>query len=446
MKGGVLSRFGTAVDLLEFVLYMDRLFPTLEIDYDEHPAFRRLARIAHWNEGQLEAWIHEIDHALETIERLQVGGREVELQFRDAVLPKIDALAAHVDRQLPGSALRESVASAFKLCANEILLDLRCKNARHLFDNRPLIGPRELPCYESVSETGLAIAKANPDDLRELQEHIRAEREAMRRESDANLVGRNVHAYGQYDPAARLAAAILRKTGIWGAAEKYKQLRLELAYCALELSTERQTWYRDCYADVGLPTSDTAYVHYDGNFSVIKALIYLNDVGLQTGPFRYNSRSLKWKRSVFTNTLLVHLDHAFGERRYHGYGGTYYRPRFKLPSARSDFVSLPRCFRSSSHFGDDLLNGSPMSKRLLEAERPVTGPLGTCILFDGYGGLHRGGLVAKGERWVINVGLQAEAANRPAQRARRKLRDGLVRCTRVAGVYSLLKKLQRALS
>jgi len=422
---------------------MEALFPTLEIDYDEHPAFRNLARASSWNDKQLEAWIGEIDLALDYIERLQIRVREAESHYRDAVLPKIEALAAYVGQQLPGTALRKAVAKAFKLCGDEILLDLRCKNERRLFDSRPLIGPGELSCHESIHETGLAIAKADTDDLRRLQERTHAEREAMRPGSAADDAGRNVHAYGQYDPASRRAVDILRKTGIWGAAEKYKRLRLELAYCALELSNEGQTWYRDCYSDAGLPTSDTAYLHYDGNFSVIKALIYLNDVDLQAGPFRYNSQSLKWKRSVFTNTLLVHLDQALGERRYHGYGGTYYRPRFKLTSTRNDFASLPRCFRSSSHFGDDLLNGSPMSKRLLEAERPVTGPAGTCILFDGYGGLHRGGLVTKGERWVINVGLQAEAASRFAQRYRRKLREGVIRFTKIAGVYSILKRLRR---
>jgi hypothetical protein len=94
--------------------------------------------------------------------------------------------------------------------------------------------------------------------------------------------------------------------------------------------------------------------------------------------------------------------------RWPDQGQYYYRPRFKLREQRPDMLALPSRLRGSTHFGDDVIDGSPLSEDLLRQEHVFTAPAGTITLFDGSQGVHRGGLVRSGARWVIQIGLRVE--------------------------------------
>jgi len=43
---------------------------------------------------------------------------------------------------------------------------------------------------------------------------------------------------------------------------------------------------------------------------------------------------------------------------------------------------LPRALQGSSHFGDDVIDGTQLSKDLLENEVLMTKDVGNCIVFD----------------------------------------------------------------
>jgi hypothetical protein len=83
-------------------------------------------------------------------------------------------------------------------------------------------------------------------------------------------------------------------------------------------------------------------------------------------------------------------------------------------------MKLPASLRGSTHFGDDVLDSSELSQKLLATERTFVGSAGTLILFDGSAGIHRGALVHRGERWALQIGLQA------TQGGARKTVPGLV--------------------
>ena len=159
----------------------------------------------------------------------------------------------------------------------------------------------------------------------------------------------------------------------------------------------------------GLPTARTAYTHLDADSDIVKTVLYLSDVAPHNGPFRFIPGSHRWKRSPMAIAVQNGFDQLWP--KYLERTGKYYRPRFRTARNRQDMLSLPREFWGTTHFGDDLLDGGEMSRELLEKEVAYTGPKGTMVLFDGSHGIHRGGLVQEGGRWVVQIILKAERAN-----------------------------------
>jgi hypothetical protein len=98
--------------------------------------------------------------------------------------------------------------------------------------------------------------------------------------------------------------------------------------------------------------------------------------------------------------------------------------------------------RGSTHFGDDLLDGSYLSDALLEREHAFTGPAGTVVMFDGSQGIHRGGQVGKGgARWAVQIAFRAgTAAKSPFWRRIRWA--GKRRLLRIRDVIRGLRQLQ----
>ena len=74
------------------------------------------------------------------------------------------------------------------------------------------------------------------------------------------------------------------------------------------------------------------------------------------------------------------------------------------PERRRLFHALPRRFRRKAKFGNDLESDHPALARLLASERRFTSADGDLILFDDRG-IHRGGLVEAGERFMLQIRL-----------------------------------------
>ena len=68
-------------------------------------------------------------------------------------------------------------------------------------------------------------------------------------------------------------------------------------------------------------------------------------------------------------------------------------------------LSLPRTLRRRAKFGDDIPPDAAWGRWLLEHERVFTSAHGDMLLFDVMG-IHRGGLVARGERRVLQIMLR----------------------------------------
>jgi hypothetical protein len=175
-------------------------------------------------------------------------------------------------------------------------------------------------------------------------------------------------------------------------------------------------------------------MHLDADSDIIKALFYLKDVGPGDGPFSFVRGSHLWKRSPLTVAVQKGMDDAQGdvfELQPDGldYKLGYYRPFYKLPEHRADILSLPARLRGSTHFGDDILDGTALSDEMLSHEQVFTGPAGTLVIFDGSQGIHRGSLVENGERWAVQLAFRTirdddppASTAAPLQRLKQRIR------------------------
>jgi hypothetical protein len=148
-----------------------------------------------------------------------------------------------------------------------------------------------------------------------------------------------------------------------------------------------------------------SYFHSDESRDVMKAIVYLDDVSDDLGPFGFIPSSytatrprLEWAIARANLTALVSPEIKQTFTDVHPTRGV-----FTSRGARRLFGMLPPRFRLNSHFGFDVLDGSDLSRSLLDQEVKVIAPAGHVIVFDGSRIVHRGGLVRRGRRAALQV-------------------------------------------
>ena len=73
---------------------------------------------------------------------------------------------------------------------------------------------------------------------------------------------------------------------------------------------------------------------------------------------------------------------------------------------------LPPSQRSNSHYGYDLADSNASSIEIMRDEKILKGKRGKCIVFDGYGLLHRGGLCTDKPRLALQVMLPCAGSHK----------------------------------
>ena len=150
-----------------------------------------------------------------------------------------------------------------------------------------------------------------------------------------------------------------------------------------------QDWATKLYRDIELEAPPTAGFHIDSNGKCfVKAVLYLNDVGPEQGPFGMIPGSHRWNqgseerifRRAFDKSELV----------------------VRSAKKRRMFLSLPAEMQVKAEFGGDMMPGSPEAQALLAKELVATGPRGQLNLFDPEA-VHRGGNVRRGERHAVLI-------------------------------------------
>jgi hypothetical protein len=389
------------------------------IDYEMHPAFRALGANARAGDAHVDGLIDDIDESYNRI--ANSAGRPPEERLRDIkreILPRFDELHRRVS---DCSAVRPEFASyieaAMAIARASLCGDVASRGTELRNSQATKVSDAHRPSLESFHEQGFVNFSADRDLAKRVWAKTKLERAVVRSKSARlpNMPACGMSLHPQSTAYLALARAV-KENGLLDIASAYMRKSMEIVYYFLELNQPQQNWYRDCYSDAGLSTSRTAYMHFDADRDVLKAMLYLNDVGPEDGPFSFIPGSHRWTRSPLVCAIHKGFDQAQWQvfrwpdnRRFY-----YYRPRFKLREQRPDTLVLPARLRGSTHFGDDIVDGSPLSEELLAQERVFAAPAGTITLFDGSQGVHRGGLVRSGARWVVQIGLRVKQAQATA--------------------------------
>lgn len=188
--------------------------------------------------------------------------------------------------------------------------------------------------------------------------------------------------------------------------------KIDILSIGLEYSYPNSNWYKNCYSDIKMKTSKGSYFHVDYEYDIYKSTIFLNEIKSNNGPFSYIPGSNKMPRNKFLfryfkeldielknyfNALIKSKNLDFGNKKY------YYRKQFISKDFREKLSFIPYQLFGSSHFGDDLLSSDLFHDLLQKNEFKVTSDIANAVTFNGHDGIHRGGLVKKGERIVMFI-------------------------------------------
>ncbi|MEP5731175.1 MAG: hypothetical protein ABJL67_17610 [Sulfitobacter sp.] len=182
---------------------------------------------------------------------------------------------------------------------------------------------------------------------------------------------------------------VLHESGIIDAASRYLGRQARLIDVNPQVNDSSDSFWRKIFPDMpdmNLPKS--AYFHRDASGGDLKAIFYMSDVGPKNGPFSY---------VLGSNQMPVsRLDDLIGEANDHnGLSATHLE-------ARKRFAALPAKLRQKGAFGNDLEDDNALAQEIRKSVWEITAPKGSIVLFDTKG-IHRGGMVVEGERYVVTT-------------------------------------------
>jgi hypothetical protein len=381
----------------------------LTLDYEAHPAFAGLAAAPEDINGQADRMIAEIDAAYGAAQRAD----DPKAVFDATVAPRIETLTR--------LALSQNVPATFKPFAARALTLAHDTLRRNISVRSTTLSNSAAQSLPDTLRNGLAdfhrdgfFETCTPGLARQVWRQTWIERAVLRARAARNPHRHAALALHYGSPAVRAIRRATRDSGLEVFISAYLGKPVRLLYASLDYAHPGQDWFKGCYAAGGIGDSKTVYMHFDADVDIIKALFYLRDVSDKDGPFRFVRGSHRWDRSPCQSAIHKGFDEASGNEfpmtdDQLDFEQGYYRPRFQKAEYRAGMLALPRALRGSTHFGDDVLDGSTLSEALLSHERSFTAPAGTMVIFDGSRGVHRGSLTTDGgERWAVQLAFKVQ--------------------------------------
>ena len=239
--------------------------------------------------------------------------------------------------------------------------------------------------YKDLFENGISYLQVNTKALQEkLAEEI------------TNLV--NIPDWrpppGQFDRAKQLGPEYIRMVndmfrdlGVLQGATKYNKGKpLQVKNVVLHIAKPTDENWKQFLYDCKTVTK-TTNLHIDPKEDVIKAMMYLNNITAEDGPFSYVEKSNRW--------IYDDLQNIFGRAIS---TGSYCH----TPESRAVVFQLPKQLRISHNFGRVLLDGTEQQNKILEQEKLFTSDKGNLCVFDP-AGMHRGGICKSGIRIALQI-------------------------------------------
>ncbi len=398
-----------------------------KIDYPSHPAFCMLDVDPRDDNGVVEDMIVEIDQAVCHLNESPFSDQSsLREAFDDVLVSRIDSLTEYLSRTTENDRVRSWIQRAVQNVRQELwegaVVAVRRRKSASLG-----LTEEALEVASKLKKDGCAIFRLEEETKRTLRRLCDPAIAELRERAKQEPIDRLVHNYELSGKVGQEIASFFRRKSICEGLSGYVGSNVEFAGFSLEYSYPKQSWWRGLYLDVGLDDTRTSYMHYDHGCRDPKAIITLSEVEKESGPTRFVVGSHAQDRSRFLHFMIKSLDFAW-ERDPEVLGpGTYYRPHFSRPEYRREILQLPAAFQGSSHFGEDVLDDTPLSHELLSHEIAMTSEVGDCIVFDGNNGIHRGALVERGERIAFQIVFLVEDRPSFAQTMYQKTRGMALR-------------------
>jgi hypothetical protein len=181
---------------------------------------------------------------------------------------------------------------------------------------------------------------------------------------------------------------IFSRHGIIEAASAYLGRPVGVKHVNAQINDEDYSFWKRVFPDTKLTDPWGSYLHIDATYGMLKCAIYIHEIGPDGGPFCYIRGSQNARIGWFEGMIRRTND-------FSGFSG-------RKPEARKKFMALPGFLRKKADFGGDVPDDSSDAHRLREGHFSATSNYGNCVLFDG-NGMHRGGMVNKGERRCVFI-------------------------------------------
>jgi hypothetical protein len=267
------------------------------------------------------------------------------------------------------------------------------EDIRMLFSGKgKLVRPEFTKQAEEFTETGFLTSNLEDGEFKRLHELVAepiAELRKARAEAKEQTFIGNTRFFntGDHKELFQTLQSYMDRHGMLDAAAAYIGRPVRVTHLLIQINDPNDAYFHNVFADVeGMPDPACNYMHVDTSYEMVKAVVYLNDVGLDNGAFSYILGSHHARPEGFNGILRRAVDRS---------GMSYTKREW-----RQMFYSLPKWLRRKCTFGVDLVDESKDSKDMLDREFYLTSAQGNMGLFAN-NGVHRGGITKTGERVVF---------------------------------------------
>lgn len=256
--------------------------------------------------------------------------------------------------------------------------------------------PGSSDLYQRLLANGAVALRVMPQEMQRVQELTRAAADQLQARRAAIVpekrkFGDNLLqlAGDDYKELHHVISDALERVGVHRAASQYLRRNAKFRGVVLQINDDTDIHLKRHFPDIGLSDPPTNYMHIDSTTGILKCLWYLTEVTADTGPFSYVRGSHNLKMSII----------EYATRKANDLS----RLDFCDPATRQQFWALPSFLQRKAEFGNDLLADSQQAQALLDSEYQFTSADGELIFFDNNEGIHRGSLVRKGSRSILQI-------------------------------------------
>jgi len=369
------------------------------IDYDKHPAFAELVSES-TREKSITTAVEEVENKTNTY--FNSRGYSEQTQSKKALEESMAVLKDHIrqDEQIT-PLLKEAIIEGVDSALKSLLAESKYHRTRREYSS---LSQSESKLLEKLRKDGAFSIFLKPEIIQELNTLLADDINELKYNRE-NVLVRRLKKVKSPSAAFSRIQSLLTDLGLLNVANAYHGHSMELTSASLEVSRPESTWWKSCYQDKQLPTSKSAYMHYDFEFNLQKFVIYLEEVDENNGPFSVVMGSNNIDLPKFVFTFVKEFELVSRNKNVFEKSKVYYRNQFFSEGNRKLFLQIPKALRGASHFGDDLIDGSNIQKELLANEKNYTTKDGNLIMFDGHHGMHRGGLCSEKERLALFLTL-----------------------------------------